>query len=409
MSGHSFGGYTAFAEIGGWSTGPYTWFDKRFKAGIMYSPYIQAFEAQKPSTVSVPTVPQLFMTGGTADFGIQPWVKGKTCTSSPCTTEPGAFEQAGFPKYYGELPGTLIQASHLAFSNAVCTNAKYSTVQDCLNNVIQAQLIVNYSQDFYDYYLTAQMPKLLFTTGAAWAAWWRTSGIPDGSFQTGAGGAPAEIVAIKSDNLTNGITNIAAGSLTMPKTLAGTAATVTDTTGVSRSASLYAVSPGQINLVIPDGMAPGQAKISATNNGSAIASGPITIRPVVPSLIGVGPQSTLAAGWAQTADGYVSLYDGSGNPIPLNVSQQPTYLVLLGTGMRGGSVSNTQASIGPVGGSLIPSVLVPVADIASSGQYEGADQIALGPLPASLAGRGQATVSVTVNGQTANTVLVTLQ
>ena len=102
-------------------------------------------------------------------------------------------------------------------------------------------------------------------------------------------------------------------------------------------------------------------------------------------------------------------YDGSGNPIPLDVSQQPTYVVLWGTGFRGGSVSNAQASFGPVGGSLIPSFPVPVANIASSGQYEGADQIALGPLPASLAGRGQVSVLVTVNGQTANTVFLTLQ
>jgi uncharacterized protein (TIGR03437 family) len=412
ISGHSFGGYTAFAEIGGWSTGPYAWLDSRFKAGIMYSPYIQAFEAQKPTTVPVPTVPQLFMTGGTADLGIQPWVKGKTCaanSTNPCTTEPGAFEQTQFPKYYGELPGTLIQASHLAFSNEVCINAKYSTVQDCLNHVIQAQLIVNYSQDFFDYYLTGQTPKLLFTTGSGWATWWRTSGMPDGSFHTGGGGAPAEIVAIKGDNLTAGVTSLAAGSLTMPKTIAGTTATVTDTNGVSRSASLYGISPGQINLVIPDGTASGQATISVANNTTVITSGPITIRPLVPSLIGIGPQSALAAGWAQTANGFISLYNGSGSPIPLNVSQQPTYVVLWGTGFRGGSVSNARASIGPVGGSLIPSVPVPVANIAASGQYEGVDQIALGPLPASLAGRGQVSVSVTVNDQTANTVLLTLQ
>jgi uncharacterized protein (TIGR03437 family) len=165
----------------------------------------------------------------------------------------------------------------------------------------------------------------------------------------------------------------------MPKTVAGTAVTVTDTTGASRGASLYAVSPTQINLVIPDATASGQAIISVANNGATIASGPITIRPVVPSLIGVGPQSANAAGWAQTADGYIALYDGSGNPIPLNVNQQSTYLVLLGTGMRGGTISNATAFIGPVGASLLPSVSVPVANIVASGQYEGADQIALGP------------------------------
>jgi uncharacterized protein (TIGR03437 family) len=39
----------------------------------------------------------------------------------------------------------------------------------------------------------------------------------------------------------------------------------------------------------------------------------------------------------------------------------------------------------------------------------GLDQINLGPLPSSLAGAGQVNIVVTVDGQTANTVTVTIQ
>ena len=72
ISGHSFGGYTAFAKMGGWNS----WLDTRFKAGVLYSPHIEPFQAQVPNTILNATVPKLYMTGSELDPNALPAVMG---------------------------------------------------------------------------------------------------------------------------------------------------------------------------------------------------------------------------------------------------------------------------------------------------------------------------------------------
>jgi uncharacterized protein (TIGR03437 family) len=137
--------------------------------------------------------------------------------------------------------------------------------------------------------------------------------------------------------------------------------------------------------------------VTASLNGSVVASGPISVASIAPGLFATA--SGTAAGWAQRASGIVPIYTNA--PVPLDVSQDPTYLVLWGTGFRSGLNLTASATVGGVS--------VPVVYIAASSQYQGIDQIAIGPLPASLAGRGFVPVQITVGAQMANQVGLDIQ
>jgi uncharacterized protein (TIGR03437 family) len=63
-----------------------------------------------------------------------------------------------------------------------------------------------------------------------------------------------------------------------------------------------------------------------------------------------------------------------------------------------------QQAVATIGGVSV-SVTGPVAQ----SQYVGLDQVNLGPLPRSLAGRGEVAIALTVDGKAANSVTVNIQ
>src|SRR5258706_2681913 len=71
--------------------------------------------------------------------------------------------------------------------------------------------------------------------------------------------APNSIAAIFGVDLATA-TEVAATS-PLPTVLAGTTVTVKDSLGVERSSSLFFVSPGQINCLIPMDTSPGEAMV----------------------------------------------------------------------------------------------------------------------------------------------------
>jgi uncharacterized protein (TIGR03437 family) len=401
-AGHSFGGYTAFAKIGGWSS----WLNPKFKAGIMYSPYVQAFQAQIPQTVSSPTVPQLFMTGGPDDKGIQPWIIGpQPCSGSGSQNcgQPGAFEQSAGVKYYGELAGSGNQASHYAFANIICSDAGLFTVQSCLAGDPNAQAIVNYTQDFLEHFLAGQAPRKLWSAGPEFATWWQTAGEPSGSFKVGAGAAASEVITLFGERLTTDAAAAADGAIVMPQSLAQTSVSITDSQGVTRPGNLYYISPSQVNVVVPAGTAAGQATISVQTAGNKMSSGPITIKAVAPALYAL-PGNVLA-GWGQAGNNILPIWSLAGAK-PFDVSQGNVYLICLGTGLRGGSNTSLTAIIGNV---QFNGVSAPRPALASSPSYMGLDQINIGPIPASMQGAGKVNVMISVDGVPTNTVQVAIQ
>ncbi|MGH6892399.1 MAG: pre-peptidase C-terminal domain-containing protein [Dongiaceae bacterium] len=89
-------------------------------------------------------------------------------------------------------------------------------------------------------------------------------------------------------------------------------------------------------------------------------------------------------------------------PIDLGPATDDVYLILYGTGIR------LRSSLGMVT-ARVGGVTVPVLFAGATPGLIGLDQINLGPLPRSLAGRGEVDVTLTVDGKVANAVRVSFR
>ena len=202
-------------------------------------------------------------------------------------------------------------------------------------------------------------------------------------------------------------------ALPYPTTLGGTTVTVTDALGAARPAPLYYVSPTQVNYVIPSGTAPGPAVVSVSVGSVAVTGGGATIAAIGPGLFLFQGTNIAAAYVTRVTAGnsvtYENIYaiDSSGGlvaaPINLGPSTDQVYLILFGTGLRGHS-SASNSVIATAGGVGLP---VSYAG-AQNAAYPGLDQVNV-LLPQSLAGKGDVTIQVTVDGQAANPAHVAIQ
>jgi uncharacterized protein (TIGR03437 family) len=192
--------------------------------------------------------------------------------------------------------------------------------------------------------------------------------------------------------------------------IGGGTVSVRDSAGVERAAQVVGSAAGQINFVVPPATAAGPATITISNAG-AVKSGTVLVESVAPGLFSAnGDGKGVAAGVALriAADGTQSsqyLFEDSGGAqrgLAVDVSRagESVILLLFGTGMRG----MTQRATATVSGASVA-----VAGPAAQGEFPGLDQVNLGPLPASLAGRGEIAINVTVDGKTANPVTVTIR
>ncbi|MBI1763044.1 MAG: hypothetical protein HYR56_16580, partial [Acidobacteria bacterium] len=91
-------------------------------------------------------------------------------------------------------------------------------------------------------------------------------------------------------------------------------------------------------------------------------------------------------------------------PLPINLGPvtDQVFLILFGSGTRyRAALNNVTCTIG--------GTAVDVGFAGAQGDLVGLDQINLGPLPRSLAGRGNVNLILTVEGRAANTVQVSIQ
>ena len=195
--------------------------------------------------------------------------------------------------------------------------------------------------------------------------------------------------------------------------LAGNAVAVKDSAGAERAAQVFFTSANQINFVVPAATAPGQATVTVSKGGSVSGGGTLLVETVAPGLYsanadGKGAAAALAvhvkSDGSRTSELVFQCGSAAGScvpaPLDLGTASGQLFLSLFGVGMRNAS----QKATATVGG-----VAVGVAGPVAQAEYAGLDQVNLGPLPASLSGRGEVAIALTVDGKTANQVTVAIK
>jgi uncharacterized protein (TIGR03437 family) len=187
--------------------------------------------------------------------------------------------------------------------------------------------------------------------------------------------------------------------------------TVIDSSGAGRAAIVLYGSPGQVNIVVPEGTAAGPATLAVELDDGSLAYGRLAIQPVAPGIFTAGDGSTpVALVRVEQPDGAVSntpvvVCEGEGGcraaPIDLGPPGSLAVLELYGTGIRGRS--SIEALTCQVG--------VEVARVVWAGpdpDRPGVDRVQVA-IPRSLAGSGAAAIRLSVDGVDANSVHVTFR
>lgn len=314
------------------------------------------------------------------------------------------------PSYRGPVWRIAVRGSNTFFTSTtdlyVSTDSGRNWIRfdDRLSNFIAVDLAVSGND------LLAGTERGVFINRGLAAATSFAS-ISAASYDVSGPHAAASVVSGFGVNLA-ATTEIAA-SLPLPTELGGVQVRVRDSAGVERLAPLFFVSPTQINYLLPEGLADGPASVTLVNADQSLALGTVQIARVAPGLFT----------FTQDGRGYPAAYteryrngqnlgaelvaerDAQGNwkarPIDLGPDGDQVFLILFGTGVRGrSSLAGVKATVGGVD--------VPVEYAGAQGTYAGLDQINL-RLPRTLAGRGEVSVTLTVDGKQANPVKVSFR
>ncbi|MCP5112452.1 MAG: hypothetical protein GY953_16630, partial [bacterium] len=206
--------------------------------------------------------------------------------------------------------------------------------------------------------------------------------------------------------------DISAPSRPLPLELDGISVRITDSAGAVSLAGLFFVSPTQINYLLTPGLALGLATVDVLRDNQRISRGAVIVDPIAPGLFSAnGDGQGVAASVAITVrpggpEIARFVFDenaapGSRTPVPIDLGgpNDQVFLLLFGTGMRGvsGVVSAT------IGGQPVA-----VAGPVPQSQFEGVEQVNLGPLPRSLIGAGEVEIRLIVDGKATNVLTVTI-
>jgi len=209
-----------------------------------------------------------------------------------------------------------------------------------------------------------------------------------------------------------GASTVSATSLPLPTTLGGVSIDVTDSANALKMASLFYVSPNQINFVVPDSTKTGTATVKVLGGANSPQSTTVQVAAVAPGLFtangaGVGVAAAIAIRriLATQTDDEVPVFHCDANGCSsMGIAMGPdaqVFLELFGTGIKGrSSLANVTATIGGEN--------VDVLFAGAQGQFPGLDQVNLS-LPQGLHTRGETDVVLTVDGHVANKVRVNLK
>jgi len=221
--------------------------------------------------------------------------------------------------------------------------------------------------------------------------------------------APGGLASANGLNLAPGYPGPILGVL--PDVFDTTSVSITDGSGKTTVAPLFYVSPTEVDFEVPSSVVPGVATVTVTSAGGAQTASAVAIQPVSPAMFTLN-NSGLASAYAirvsangtQTVENVYTQNTSNGlitpSPISLGAASDKTYLVLYGTGFDAATVASTTVTINGVN--------APVVFAGSPGTSAGLDQVNV-QIPASLAGKGNVNVQVTVAGVAANPVQITIQ
>jgi uncharacterized protein (TIGR03437 family) len=184
----------------------------------------------------------------------------------------------------------------------------------------------------------------------------------------------------------------AANVTVLPVTLDGTSVYVN---GVL--ASLFFVSEGQVNFLIPAGTAAGPAQIVVVAKDGTISRGQILVANTAPAVFTrLANGNGAPAAVASTDNGVtfpLAISNADGTPVEISAGN---IIVLFGTGLRfkSGEVTATAGGV-----TATPSF------VGAQGSLLGLDQINLA-IPAGMAGKGEMDLVFTVDGKTTNAVKI---
>ncbi|MFN0120527.1 MAG: hypothetical protein ACKV2V_08500 [Blastocatellia bacterium] len=233
--------------------------------------------------------------------------------------------------------------------------------------------------------------------------------VSSASFRNNNGLAPGSLASALGSRLSATAASAPAPMLS----LNGTTVRIKDSGCVEHNAPLFFASPAQVNFLVPETVALGQATVTAFNEAGAVAIGTIQVSATAPALFtasSTGSGLAAASLLRVKADGRVlyeaiARYDTAQNrfaAVPVDfgpdrgADSDLLFLVLYGAGLRGRTaLSSVSARIGRVNAEVLYA--------GAQGDFLGLDQINL-RLPRALAGAGEVDIVITVEGKTANTV-----
>jgi uncharacterized protein (TIGR03437 family) len=211
--------------------------------------------------------------------------------------------------------------------------------------------------------------------------------------------ARTSIASIFGMQLANQI--VVASTATLPFELGGVRVTVN-----GLAAQLIFVSPGQINFIVPTGIAEGDMVAYTVNNNGLRAAGTAKIISAAPGIFTVNSQGTGTA-TAQcgaiidvmVGDMTTQQFVFSDQPCDVGTAERANYLIIYGTGWRNQSGLTTVT----VGGEVLTPIYA-----AAQGTFPGLDQINVA-LTQTLKGKGEVDVIVTSNSVASKPVKVTIK
>ena len=210
--------------------------------------------------------------------------------------------------------------------------------------------------------------------------------------------APGAIAAIFGSKLTERVQ--VAATIPLPTDLEGVGVRLVDSQNAVFSAPLFFVSPGQINYLMPDQIALGEARIFVIHASELIAQGTLLITNSAPALFTFSSNGKGIPTALTTFDGenFASVTDGKGawRMVEPSTDQRANFLLLFGTGFR--HAKRLRVRLGDV-------ELKPVY-VGAQGLLAGLDQINLA-LPPDLP-PGLVKLQIISDGYTSNVVQLQL-